>query len=385
MIRKCKHVDITDRAFIKKAINECMSRKNQKKRCREDIVNFYAECGNKEENVITVLQTEIKERKLKLIPIRYSERIDKSNGKIRTLAIESIKQQFYDYIAYDGLEELASCIGHYQIACKKKMGPVFGAHVIQEWMKDKNVRYGIKADVRKCYPSITHENIMKWLRRRVANDTLLWLIETLLETFHEGLPIGSYLSIRLNALYLSDIYHRCEDHYFVERREKKQNVVAHVMINLDDIYIFGSNAKAMNRMMRDLVSYAREEKDITIKETWTIINLNPKDENSHFDALGYRIYHDRITMRHRNYIKFRQAIKDFKKHRTVVNARNVISYDGMFRKHTNSTRFDRKYNVYMVVREARRIISDYDKSKIPGKAAGDSGIFRTEQFSLHDL
>ena len=392
MKRKCRNVDITDKDFVVRAINDCMSHKSTRKMSRHDISRIFDQYKTVDA-IADLLIREIRRRHINVRQIRYEERVDRSNGKRRIIAIEDIKQQFYDYIAYNALEELDSYIGHYQIACREGMGPLFGAKVAQQWMREKDVRYAIVADIRKCYPSITHGSMMAWLREHVANDALLWLIGELLKLSEEGrptaslamrlredpdlmsqyeavkhgLPIGSYLSIKLCALYIADIYHRCEGTYFSGRRGKRRNIFAHVMINLDDIYLFGSNASGMHRAMADLIQFAAG-KGLTIKPDWRLISLNHSDPDAHVDVLGYRVYRDRITMRPRNYRKLRHSIRIFRAHPTAGHARSLMARHGMFILHTNARRFCNKYNVYQTARKARKVISRYDKSKVCGKA-----------------
>jgi len=368
MKRKCNHTDITDREFIRKAIHECFTQKGSKAFERSDVKELLEWCDHSEEKLIDMLRAEIVERRVSLPPVRYADRYDHSNGKLRHITIEHTKEQIYDYIASDGLDEIAGRIGHYQIACKKGQGPLYGAKVIQGWLQDESIRYGVKADAQKCYPSISKRNIMRWLRRHVKNDDLLYLIYCLLCTSDQGLPIGSYLSIRLCALYLSDLYHHIEGTYFVERRGKKRNCVKHVMINLDDIYIFGTSAKELHRVMNGLLPFAKAM-GLTIKPDWRLLDLGPKNPDAHIDALGYRIYRGRITMRRRNYVKTKRAQRMFEKSPNIVNARALVSYYGMFVKHTNSNRFNHKYQASRAVRSARKVVSQYDKSKIRRETA----------------
>lgn len=392
MNHKCRNIDITDKQFVVQSIHDCNGHKSSKKMSRDDIARLYSQYPTVD-SVSDVLTKEMQEEHLDIRQVRYEERVDRSNGKLRIIAIEDIKQQYYDYIAYNGLSDLDSYIGHYQIACRRGMGPLFGAKVIQQWMKDHKVRYAIKADVKKCYPSITHKNMMAWLNKHVANDRLLWLINALLEQsengvptatlrkrmlddpetskqvelVRQGLPIGSYLSIKLCALYMADLYHRCEGSYFTSRRGKRENVFRHVMFNLDDIYLFGSSAKDMHRAMVDLTEFA-ETKGLTIKPNWQIISLSHKDPNAHIDVLGYRVYRDRITMRRRNYCKLRRSVSQFNAHKTVSNARSFLARYGMFVIHTNSRRFCSKYAVYAAARRARKVVSKYDKGNVRRKA-----------------
>ena len=185
----------------------CMANKPTKAWTRNDVANYWKKHGGEIDNIVEELHREIETRTVHFPEPRLSERVDRSNGKTRIITIEDIKEQYYDYIAYHGLDELASMIGEYQIACVQGKGPVLGAKIIKGWLKEETIKYCIKADLRHCYPSITRENMMSFLQKRVKNDALLYLIDLLLASSpNDGLPIGSYLSIRLCALYLSKLY-----------------------------------------------------------------------------------------------------------------------------------------------------------------------------------
>lgn len=354
--RKCKNVDITEIEFIEKAVEDFWKRKRGKQMNRRDIRKLLNECPTNTD-IAKICHKEIKQRKLNLQPIRYVDKVDKSNGKVRHIAIECAKQQIYDYIASNGLQEIKSRIGFYQIACMKGKGSLMGVNVAYQWMQDPDVKYCIKADLRHCYPSITHNNMMNWLKKHVANDDLLWLINQLLNTVEEGLPIGSRLSIDLSALYLSDLYHCLEEQYYTVRRGKRINTVKHQLFNLDDIYIFGSNAKAMNKMMKDFIKFA-ESYGLKIKDSWQLIDLTSPD--AVLDVLGYKVYKDHITMRKRNYKKLKCTIRQFRRQPTLKNARSLCSEFG-FIKNSNSLRFCQKYNLFQALRRAKVVVSNHDK------------------------
>lgn len=133
------------------------------------------------------------------------------------------------------------------------------------------------------------------------------------------------------------------------------------MINMDDIYIFGSSAKELHRVMRGTIQCAYSM-GLTIKPDWKLLDCG-NNPDAHIDVLGYRIYRDRITMRRRNYVKTKRAISGFKRNPNIKTARALISYDGLFIQHTNSLRFRQKYQTGGMVRSARRVVSRYD-SKI---------------------
>ena len=358
--RKCRNVDITDKEFIKQRIIDCMKNKPRKAWKRRDVASYWKSHGMSIDSIVDELHNELVTRTVHFPAPTLSVRTDRSNGKERTITIEDIKEQYYDYIAHKGLDDLASMIGEYQIACVPGKGPLLGAKVMKGWLKDDSIRYAIKADLRHCYPSIKRKNMMNFLRRHVKNDTLLYLIDVLLSCAPEdGLPIGSYLSIRLCALYLSQLYQHISGSYF--RRGK--NTVKHVLLFLDDMFIFGTNAKQLHRAMRGITRYA-DSIGLSIKDDWKMINLNPSDRHAHIDAMGYRIYRDHLTMRRRDYLKTRKAFIHFGKVPDYKNAVSLAAYHGLFVKVTDSYRFRKKYRVKKLFRKAREEISAHDKSNV---------------------
>lgn len=312
MKKKCKHVDITDINFIEKAIYDCLRHKSQKQLEKKDWQSLIKECKSIH-GIALLLHDEICNRSLKLEPTRSVEIRDKSNGKQRMLTIEHIKQQLYDYIAVHGLEELYSRYGYYQISVRKHGSPLMAMRYVQGWMNDKEIKFVVQMDIRKCYPSITHERMIEWLKRHVQNDDLLWLISSLLETSSNGLQIGSRLSIELCALYLSDVYHHIERNYYYTRRGKRVRVFKHCIFYLDDVFLFGSNARKMFDAVNDLIK-VYDSIGLEIKPDWKIICLKSNRDDTHIDMLGYKVYHNRITMRRRDYIKTKRALQRFKKH-----------------------------------------------------------------------
>lgn len=359
MKRKCKNVHIDDLKFIEKAIQDCIFHKTEKKLRHRGYYELIDQYGD-DHGIALELQKEIREHKLVLPPVKYVDIIDSGNGKQRTLMIEHIKQQFCDYIAYHGLSELYSRFGEYQINVREHGSPLMAMKYVQGWMKDKDVKYVAQLDIKKCYPSITHENMMSWLRKHVKNDDLLWLIDQLLSTCAIGLPIGSRLSINLCALYLSDIYHHIENNYFTYRHGKRIHTVKHFIFYLDDVFLFGSNARRLTNVVKDLINLYKD-KGLTIKSDWKMICLKTNRNDTHIDILGYKVYHNRITMRRRDYLKLRKAIRNCKKHpKSVRYARIVISLYGMFVKFTNSHKFVEKYNANKSYNVARKVVSNHD-------------------------
>lgn len=399
----CKNFDITNRDLIRKATYNCL----EKKYIRKDTLKLLRQYSNSNlttkdiremiknngkhsvypyvENIIDGIRKELIERKIVLKPIVYKEKVDGSCLKIRTIGIQDVKQQIYDYVAIEGLQPMLKRIGEYQYASIKGRGPIKGAQRIQRWLRNKNIRYAGKADVKKCYENISRENMMKFLHKYVKNDHLLWLINELLITFGSGLSIGSYLSQFLCNLYMSQLYHEISENMFRVRKHKngineRINLVTHVLIYMDDILILGTNSKDLNKAMKLIIKFAKDEMGLEVKASWTVFKTRLKDrktkdekyEGQFIDMMGFRIYRWHTTIRRRVFIRIRKAymrtLKCIKTHKTILVslARKCLSYYGYI-KHTDSFKFKKRYNVYEIVKCCKKVVSN--ESKIRCKAA----------------
>lgn len=354
MKRKCKNVDITDLGFICTAIDDCL---RNKRKTRNDIIRFERDYPSTTAMALE-MQEEIKNRELNLKPIWYKDKFDQASGKTRHIGIQDIKQQFYDYVVVNALVAggLDKTIGAHQYASIKNRGQLKAAIKISKWLKGSNSRYYIKLDVKSYYKSIPHDMLMQYLRRTICNDDLLCLVEGLINTFDEGLAVGSYMSQFLANLYMSIIYHKIEEMHKIRHsrgKEIRQRLVFHHLIYMDDILIIGRNAK-------DLIKAAHEIENecadlgLTIKPGWAVEKIT---DTAFIDMVGFRIYRDHITVRRKNFKRLRRAYVRFaKRPKSVKLARRVVSFYGCL-KHSDSQRFCHKYNVYRLTRRARKVIS----------------------------
>ena len=352
MKRKCKDIDITDTKFIEECIVKCLNKKDKN---RKDIHELFDTYGNVS-NLASIISYEITTQNLILKPIWYKEKYDNSCKKLRVIGIQDIKQQIYDYIAVNALQPVLTRIGVHQYASIKGRGPIKGVKRIKKWLRNDNIKYACKLDIKKCYESINRTKLMMFLKRIVKNDLLLWLIETLINTFEKGLAIGSYLSQYLCNLYLSELYHNIYENMFRYRKKKtgkrkRINLVNKCLFYMDDILLLGTNAKDLNKA----VEYIKEdanEMGLTIKPSWRTFKIN-----TFIDIMGYRIYKNRITIRRRVFIRIKRTAIRFRKHKTIKMARRLLSYNGQL-KNSNSYIFRKRNKWNDLFNKARRMVSN---------------------------
>lgn len=373
MKRLCKDVDITDRGLISRAVYACLKNKYK----RNDVTRYFSQVSCLTENqircihhrygrkslypiveiIISDLQKEIANESLSFPPIWYRDKIDGSSGKIRRIGIQNIKQQLYDYIAVEGLKPLLKRIGEYQYASIPGRGTTKGKQVISRWIKDRNMRYFAKLDVKKCFESIDHDLLMGFMENHIKNEKLIWLIKTLIDSFEKGLSIGSYLSQYLCNLYMSDLYHYIMEGLYKTRRGKRVSLIQHCLIYMDDILMIGSQKRDLKRAV-GLVIQKAAKMGLEIKGNYQIKEI---DGNA-IDMMGFKIYRTHTEIRGRIFLRVRRSFRRARKGLTLRIAKKCLSYYG-FLKHSNSKRFQRKWKVRNTVKKCKGVIKR-NESKI---------------------
>ena len=375
MKRLCKDVDITDRGLISKAVYACLSKKYK----RNDVVKYLSQVSGIEQEyirciyyrygksamypfteiAISEIQAEIIGGNMSFPQIWYREKIDGSSGKVRRIGIQNIKQQLYDYIAVEALKPVLKRIGEYQYASIKGRGTTKGKEVISCWIRNRDMRYFVKLDVRKCFESIDHDKMMEFLRRRVKNEPLLHLIETMLGSFERGLSIGSYLSQYLCNLYMSILYHEIKENMCRTRKgkrgNKRVNLVRHCLIYMDDILLIGPRKRDLEKAAKLTVRKA-SEMGLEIKPNYQVRQI----DGNCIDMLGFKIYRTHTEIRGRTFLRVRRSFRRARKRLTEGAARKCLSYYG-YLKHTNSRRFQRKWKVRRTIKKCKGVIRNESK------------------------
>lgn len=252
--------------------------------------------------------------------------------------------------------------------------------MIQRWMRNKSLKYFAKLDIRKCYPSIPQNQLIEFLDKHIKNDMLMLLIKELVSSFKQGLSIGSFLSQYLCNLYLSQIYHFI-GHLHKVRKHKdgtKSSIrlVYHRLFYMDDILMIGSSSKDTHKAVKEVIKYCKSL-GLKIKESWFVQKMSFVDrkcDGAFIDMMGFRIYRTYITIRRRVFKRIRRIAmriwKRIKTHQKVLesHARKMISYWGLL-KNSNSTKVIQKYHIKDIMKICKKVVKEYDKISLYGKAA----------------
>lgn len=394
---KPKSVNIDDPAFNAPAVRKCFSGKLRRSDFRgvltrmggitnreiaeERLAGRTEKIIAAEERVAKALTEEyIQKRNLKLKPIRQFQREDGLTHKMRDICQESPEQQLMEYIAVNALKplfraKLLAC----QFGSIPGRGQVGGKRKIERLLRRKH--HGrldaVKGDIKKAYPSVTVECVMKLLRRDIGkNKTLLWFVEALMSNYPGGhLCIGGYLPSWLFNYVMSYVLRfmmSCK----AARRGKPHKLVLFIMCYADDFAVFGRFGN-LKRVMLKTSKWSEKTLGLKIKPAWQIYRIasfeeekaqqkerraGSKKRTPGIDMMGFVIRRTYTIIRRRVFRRLRRQIirakADINKFGYLPHFRAVrlMSYKGWI-VHSNSEQYVTSNNIKKLFNMAARCIS----------------------------
>lgn len=272
------------------------------------------------------LTQRIRDRELRLPPIRQFQRRDGLTQKMREICQESPEQQIMEYIAVEALMPLFRAkILHQQYGSIPGRGQVGGKRKIERILRQKyqgNVDI-VKCDIKKAYPSVTVECVMNLLRHDIGkNIVLLWFLSALMENYPGGhLCIGGYLPAWLFNYVMSYVLRYIMSLESV-RRGIRHKLVEHVVCFADDFSVFGHFSK-LKKAIQKACRWSKAELGLNIKSAWQIYHLSTFEEEKALaaerrlgsrkrtegvDMMGYVVYRTYTIIRARIFRRIRRQI-----------------------------------------------------------------------------
>lgn len=343
-----------------------------------DVLNAYiawsqGESGKKNQNrvieeygsvnaLVFEIYTEIKGRALSFRPIHRYSRREPTNGKVRVIGVESVKQQVCDYLVVTLLDPLYKAkVGFYQVASVSGKGQRLCRGALRRWVRD--ARYHAKLDVKQCYPSTSHRVVMAMYRRLVGSDDVLYVIGCLLATYTGGgLEIGSYFSLKTMQLVLSYGYHHIEGLHKT-RRGRSVPLVTHQIWHMDDVLLIGTDKRNLKMAVRSLERYLWREWGLRLKP-WKVAKTSIREplDLGGWVVRQYRRRSDRYraTIRSGTFLRAMRAFRRFRRCPSPKHAKRCSSYWGWIR-HSDSDTLISKRHLGATFAHARSVTSRADR------------------------
>ena len=207
----------------------------------------------------------------------------------------------------------------------------------------KNTKYCLKLDIKKFYPNLDKEILKQKFRKKIKDNDVLHLLDMIIDSSEEGVPIGNYTSQWFANFYLQDL-----DHYIKEKLQVK-----HYVRYMDDMLLFHRNKKELHKI-RLAVNEFLEKEHLKIKENWQLFKVDSRP----LDFIGYRFYRGYTTLRDSNFLRIKRRIKKVYKKGKInyLDASAIISYVGWL-KHCDSHIFKEKYlDPYINIKKCKGVV-----------------------------
>ena len=157
-------------------------------------------------------------------------------------------------------------------------------------------------DIRKFYPSIDKEKLKASFRRLIKDDDTLNLMDKIVDSSEQGVPIGNYTSQWFANWYLQKIDHLIKEELHIK----------YYIRYLDDMVLFGRNKKELHRV-RKIIEQALNKMGLTLKGNWQVFRFDKRG----LDFLGFRFFRTHTILRKRNALKIRRKAKRAAKAQTM--------------------------------------------------------------------
>lgn len=190
-------------------------------------------------------------------------------------------------------------------SCIKNRGIHACAKDVKRALKqDKDgTKYCLKIDVRHFYPSIDHAVLKSVVRRKIKDKRLLALLDEIIDSTPDGVPIGNYLS-----QFFANLYMAYFDHWI-----KEQKRVKYYWRYADDIVILAPDKDSLHALLHDIRAYLRDNLKLKVKRNYQVFPVDSRG----IDFLGYVFFHTHTLLRKTIKQKLCRRVANLNKRKTT--------------------------------------------------------------------
>lgn len=262
--------------------------------------------------------------------------------------------------------------GMYEFSCGSvpKRGAHYGKRYIEKWIQTdkKNCKYVLKMDIRHFYESVDHDVLKEWLKKKIRDEWMLYILELIIDGSEVGLPLGFHTSPWLSNFMLQSL-----DHYI-----KEQLGAVHYVRYMDDMVVFGKNKKELHRMQQEIEKYLQEKLNLQMKGNWQVFRFDyierktGKRKGRPLDFMGFQFYHEKTILRKSIMLSCtRKANRVAKKEKiTWHDASSVLSYMGYINSTDTYDMYLERVKPNVNVKKLKKIVSRHSKKANREQAKG---------------
>ncbi len=272
----------------------------------------------------------LRRRDAKLARLRQNlENGSFQTGRYRVFTVYEPKQRdiymlplYPDHIVHHALMNVLAPIWqkmfiHDTYACVPGRGLRVASLRCSEFVR-KN-KYVLQCDIRKFYPNINHDIMMRIIKRKISDKKILALLENIVRSMPppRGMPIGNLTSQWLGNLYMNDL------DMFV----KHVLHIKHYIRYCDDFCVFGNDANELVRIRTLLRDWLFENLGLTFSRAYV------KPTAHGVDFIGYRHFKTHVILTRAGARKIKRKMRILIRHAEISahTTSQLDSYRGWLR------------------------------------------------------
>lgn len=253
----------------------------------------------------------------------------------------------------------------YSCGCVPGKGTDGAKKAIEKWIRKDPAGTSkvLKLDVKKCYPSMSHEVLRQKLRKRIKDRRFLRLADILICSFQQpmatgermlpeadavGIPVGLYTSPWFCNFFFQDI-----DHLI-----RRKCGVRHSTRYVDDMVLFDTSKKRLHQALR-IIAKELEKVKMRVKENWQVFHLRIRP----LDFLGFKFHKGYTTIRKSIMLRISRKARTIarKPYISITNASGMVSYMGYVQNSDSRQFYEKHVQPFVNIKNLKGVISNENR------------------------
>ena len=191
----------------------------------------------------------------------------------------------------------------------------------------------LKCDIKKFFDSIDQDILLGLIKRQIADENTLWLLELIIKSFKKGIPLGNVTSQIFANIYLNEL------DQFIKRTLKIKYYIRYC----DDFVILSEDQHYLESIIPKISKFLQDYLKLSLHPNKIVM----RKYRQGIDFLGYVSfpYHKIVRVKTKNRIFKKIGVKmaDFKDHKISEDSFNqtLQSYFGIL-KHCDSCKLGKQ-------------------------------------------
>jgi len=225
----------------------------------------------------------------------------------------------------------------------------------------RHCKYCVKCDIRKFYPSVSHDVMKKRFREKIKDEKALAIIFTVIDST-KGISIGNYTSPWFAELLLQPF-----DHFVKEKLG-----IRYYIRYADDIVLIDNNKRKMRRALQAIIEFIKGLQ-LEIKSNYQLFKVLRGKSGRKIDfvgkcfAVGYTTIRKRRALAFMRQSRLIQKLQNRKAPIPYTVAASFLSRSSCLL-HTNSFGLRLKYYEPIDINALKEVVRNESKRKLIAKA-----------------